>query len=198
MLPLNPIVAAGISFPTQLMAALSQPRPRTHVDELIQKARQGDDDAFRSVYEQTSAHVYALCLRMMKDETRARDMTQDTYVRAWQHLETYRGESAFTTWLHTIATNACLVALRSRRRRREGNTEIEELEAMPGSNPGDPVDRIALEGPSPICPMGHERCCCCTTSRLPTRRDCSDDVYAAWHKQGPPAPSEKTSSRGTE
>ena len=82
---------------------------------------------------------------MMKDETRARDMTQDTYVRAWQHLETYRGESAFTTWLHTIATNACLVALRSRRRRREGDTEIEELEAMPGSNPGDPVDRISLE-----------------------------------------------------
>lgn len=115
------------------------------MDELIQKARQGDDDAFRSVYEQTSARVYALCLRMMKDETRARDMTQDTYVRAWQHLETYRGESAFTTWLHTIATNACLVALRSRRRRREGDTEIEELEAMPGSNPGDPVDRIALE-----------------------------------------------------
>ena len=115
------------------------------MDELIQKARQGDDDAFRSVYEQTSARVYALCLRMMKDETRARDMTQDTYVRAWQHLETYRGESAFTTWLHTIATNACLVALRSRRRRREGDTEIEALEAMPGSNPGDPVDRIALE-----------------------------------------------------
>ncbi|MEE3338939.1 MAG: RNA polymerase sigma factor [Candidatus Latescibacterota bacterium] len=115
------------------------------MDELIQKARQGDDEAFRSVYEQTSARVYAFCLRMMKDETRARDMTQDTYVRAWQHLETYRGESAFTTWLHTIATNACLVALRRRRRRREGDTEIEELEAMPGSNPGDPVDRIALE-----------------------------------------------------
>ncbi len=115
------------------------------MDELIEKARDGDDDAFRGLYEQTSGRVYALCLRMMKDETRARDMTQDTYVRAWQSLATYRGDSAFTTWLHTVATNACLVALRSRRRRREDGIETEILEAVAAPTESDPVDRVALE-----------------------------------------------------
>ena len=81
----------------------------------------------------------------MKDETRAGEMMQDTFVRAWQNLKTYRGESAFTTWLHTIATNACLVALRTQRRRREDGMESEELEAMMAPNATDPVDRIALE-----------------------------------------------------
>lgn len=115
------------------------------MDELIEKARHGDEVAFRSVYEQTSGRVYALCIRMMKDETRAVEMMQDTFVRVWQNLETYRGESAFTTWLHTIAINACLVALRTQRRRREDGMENEELEAMTVPNSTDPVDRIALE-----------------------------------------------------
>ncbi len=115
------------------------------MDELIQQARQGDEDAFRRLYEQTSGRVYALCLRMMKDEARARDLTQDTYVKAWEHLETYRGDSAFTTWLHTIATNACLVALRSHRRRREDSMEQEEFDAMTARAESDPVDRVALE-----------------------------------------------------
>ena len=145
------------------MAALSQPRPRTHVDELIEKARQGDDDAFRSVYEQTSARVYALCLRMMKDETRARDMTQDTYVRAWQHLETYRGDSVLPPgctpsrpmhawWLCEVAVDAEKATRRSKRWKR-CLARIQEIRWT----------GLLLKGPSPICPMGHERCCCCTT-----------------------------------
>ncbi len=120
------------------------------MDELIERARRGDEDAFRRIYEETSGRVFALCLRMMKDDALARDLTQDTYVRAWEHLETYRGESALTTWLHTIATNACLVALRSQRRRREDSMETEQFEAIlsqsgHGANEVDPVDRVALE-----------------------------------------------------
>jgi len=115
------------------------------VDELIQRARDGDDEAFRRLYEETAGRVFALCLRMMKDDARARDLTQDTYVKAWEHLDRYRGESAFSTWLHSIATNACLVALRSHRRRREDSMEAEEFESIAARDDTDPVDRVALE-----------------------------------------------------
>lgn len=74
----------------------------------------GDERAFDRFYEENVGRVYALMLRMCGDETRARRRTQDAFVRAWERMATYRGESRLSSWLHRVATN---VAIESGRRR---------------------------------------------------------------------------------
>jgi RNA polymerase sigma-70 factor (ECF subfamily) len=60
--------------------------------------------------------VYALCLRLAGDAVRARELTQDVFVRAWEALDTFRGDSAFGTWLYRVAVNVVLLALRAEQR----------------------------------------------------------------------------------
>ena len=65
-------------------------------------------DDFEPFYRAHVRRVYALCLRMCGDRRRAEELTQDVFVRAWEKLELYRGESAFSTWLHRLAVNVVL------------------------------------------------------------------------------------------
>jgi RNA polymerase sigma-70 factor (ECF subfamily) len=85
---------------------------------LIERARSGDVDAFEHVYRREVGRVYALCLRMSGDATRARELTQSVFVRAWDRLGSFRGESQLSSWLHRIAVNEVLIEARSDRRRR--------------------------------------------------------------------------------
>jgi RNA polymerase sigma-70 factor (ECF subfamily) len=85
---------------------------------LIERARAGDVDAFEHVYRQEVGRVYALCLRMTGDQTRARDMTQTVFIRAWDRLGTFRGDAKLSSWLHRIAVNEVLIEARTDRRRR--------------------------------------------------------------------------------
>lgn len=80
-------------------------------------AREGDESAFRRLYEGNVGRVYALCLRLEGDRGRAEELTQDVFVRAWDRLATFRGESAFSTWLHRLAVNTVLGDRRSAWRR---------------------------------------------------------------------------------
>ena len=84
---------------------------------LVERARRGDVDAFELLYRQHSGRVYALCLRLASDPLVARELTQDTFVRAWEALPKFRAEASLTTWLHRIAVNALLERRRSERRR---------------------------------------------------------------------------------
>lgn len=84
---------------------------------LVRRAQAGDTTAFERLYEQEVGHVYAVCLRMAANAQEAEALTQDAFVRAWQHLDGFREESAFSTWLHRIAVNVALSAQRSARRR---------------------------------------------------------------------------------
>ena len=83
---------------------------------LVRRAQRGDVDAFEELFLAYQGRIYALCLRMICEPGRAEDLTQDTFLRAWQKLHSFRGDSAFFTWLHRLAVNTVLLDLRSRGR----------------------------------------------------------------------------------
>jgi RNA polymerase sigma-70 factor (ECF subfamily) len=88
------------------------------VSELVvRRAQAGDQEAFGDLYRAHAGRVYALCLRLEADAARAEELTQDVFVRAWERIASYRGESAFGTWLHRLAVNVVLADRRSAWRR---------------------------------------------------------------------------------
>jgi len=86
------------------------------IDDTVQRAQSGDVDAFESLYRVHAPAVYALCRRMIGDEVRARELMQDVFVRAWERLTTFRGQSSLGTWLHRLAVNVVLAHLRTSKR----------------------------------------------------------------------------------
>jgi RNA polymerase sigma-70 factor, ECF subfamily len=101
----------------------------------VARARAGDVDAFEALYRSHGGRVFALCLRMAGSGTTAEELAQDIWVRAWEKLGTFRGESAFTTWLHRLAVNEILGRRRSEGRRAsrfESVAEVSERVEGPG------------------------------------------------------------------
>lgn len=82
-------------------------------DEVVRRAQQGDVAAFESLYRMHAPAIHALARRMLGDERDAREMVQDIFVRAWERLASFRGESALGTWLHRLGVNLILERLRS-------------------------------------------------------------------------------------
>ncbi len=93
--------------------------------ELVERARDGDEVAFRALYEASVERIFRLTYRMAGEEDLARDFTQETFLRAWQRLDQFRGDAAFSTWLHSIAVSVSLNGLRKidRHRKRERSLE---------------------------------------------------------------------------
>jgi len=89
---------------------------RAESDGVVRRAQQGDVEAFESIYRAHAAAVYALCRRMTSDDRQARELTQDSFVRVWERLTQFRGQSALATWIHRVAVNVVLEHLRSIRR----------------------------------------------------------------------------------
>ncbi len=87
------------------------------IDPTVRAAQGGDDLAFAALYDTHAPRVYGLCLRLSGDPVTARELVQDVFVRVWERLASYRGDSAFGTWLHRVAVNTVLQAGRSGRRR---------------------------------------------------------------------------------
>jgi RNA polymerase sigma-70 factor (ECF subfamily) len=115
---------AGISLTTWYDVSLSgsivrdtPPPAAEDPAELARRAQRGDVDAFERLYRAHAARVRALCLRLCADEQRAQESAQDAWVRAWERLSTWRGDSAFGTWMHRLTVNVVLEAFRSERRR---------------------------------------------------------------------------------
>jgi len=101
---------------------------------LVRDAQQGDVLAFERLYRDNERKVFALCLRMTCDAALAEELTQEVFVRAWRKLSTFRGESAFSSWLYPMAVNLTLTERRSRRRRDARVVATEDparLEAAP-------------------------------------------------------------------
>src|SRR5262245_24246117 len=86
-------------------------------------ARRVEADAFEGLYHSNAGRTYPLCLRMSGDPAAAAELTQDVFVRAWQKLGTFRGESEFSTWLRRLAVNLVLNEITARKRR-EARIEI--------------------------------------------------------------------------
>lgn len=90
---------------------------RNREAELVRRAQAGDRVAFEQLYRDNVGRVYALCFRMAGTADLAEELAQDVFVRAWQKLGSFRGESAFSSWLHPLTVNVALSERRSRRRR---------------------------------------------------------------------------------
>jgi RNA polymerase sigma-70 factor (ECF subfamily) len=86
----------------------------------VRRAAEGDHAAFERLYRDHVGRVYALCVRMV-DEQSAEDLTQEVFIRAWNKLETFKGQSQFGTWLHRLAVNHVL-SRRETQRKREART----------------------------------------------------------------------------
>ncbi len=82
--------------------------------EAIRRAQQGDADAFERIYRLHSRRVYALCLRMLGNTAEAEDLAQEAFLQLFRKIATFRGESAFSTWLHRLSVNVVLMKLRKK------------------------------------------------------------------------------------
>lgn len=82
--------------------------------ELIRRAQAGDGQAFSALYAMHKRRVYSLCLRMVHHVEDAEDLTQEAFLQIYRKLNTFRGESAFSTWLHRVVVNVVLMSLRKR------------------------------------------------------------------------------------
>jgi RNA polymerase sigma-70 factor (ECF subfamily) len=82
--------------------------------DAIERAKQGDAEAFQTLYDLHRRRVYSLCLRMTSNTAAAEDLTQEAFLQLFRKIGTFRGESAFSTWLHRMAVNVVLMQLRKK------------------------------------------------------------------------------------
>ena len=127
---------------------------------LVEACLAGHREAFDIIVERHQRRVYQLCYRFVSNHEDASDLVQDVFVRAWQKLSLFRGDSAFSTWLHRLAVNVVLNARKSegRQRRRFGADDAEEEDefqvAVPAASTGEAID---LEAAIALLPPGARR-----------------------------------------
>jgi RNA polymerase sigma-70 factor (ECF subfamily) len=131
--------------------------------DAIERAKQGDAAAFEALYNLHKRRVYSLCLRMTANTAAAEDLTQEAFLQLFRKIGTFRGESAFSTWLHRMAVNVVLMQLRKKGLPivpLEENIETEE--ESPRKEPGadDPrlagsIDRMQLQRSIASLPPGY-------------------------------------------
>ena len=128
-------------------SALSLDRAGQLADQraLIERARGGDASAIRALYDTHVDRIYRLTYRLTGVEHLAREVTQDTFVRAFASIGEFRGDSAFGTWLHAIAVSLSLNEIKRRKRERARNAPLEDAIALAESAPhSDPLLRDKL------------------------------------------------------
>ncbi len=117
--------------------------------DVLRRAQRGDEHAFAEIYEAHAPRLYATCLRLTGDQAAASDVLQDAFVRAWDALPAYRGESALATWLHRIAINTSLEHLRRDARRAIRVQSVESVESTGATSAtardAHVADRLDLE-----------------------------------------------------
>src|SRR2546430_13098782 len=109
--------------------------------DLIQRAQRGDQAAFEQLYRAHVGRVYALCLRLTADAARAEELTQDAFVRAWERLASFRGESAFSSWLYRLTLNVVFLRQRAGQRRAPPGFTTEDPAAF--ERPRDAASPVA-------------------------------------------------------
>ena len=82
--------------------------------DAIERAKLGDAQAFQALYDKHKRRVYSLCLRMTANTAEAEDLTQEAFLQLYRKIATFRGESAFSTWLHRLSVNVVLMHLRKK------------------------------------------------------------------------------------
>jgi len=123
---------------------LAKPAPReadeaASMEILVQRAQARDPRAFEALYRRLVGRIYALSLRMTRDPLRAEELPQDVFVRAWERMESFRGESRFTPWLHRLAVHVILQEGRAKGRRESREHLV--------ADPADYLGRVQKEMP---------------------------------------------------
>ena len=136
------------------ISAEVEKRAAPRVDDVVGRAQRGDMMAFEQLYRDHADRVYALCLRMSADTQRAEELTQDVFVRLWEKIGSYRGDAAFSTWLHRMTVNVVLGQRRSEGRRRQRITVTDDLSSYEQPSTTTPGTGIDLEAAIQTLPPG--------------------------------------------
>jgi RNA polymerase sigma-70 factor (ECF subfamily) len=128
--------------------------------KLAQQAAKGDMNAFGELYRRYKERVFALCLRMTRNVTESEDLTQEAFIQLFRKIGSFRGESAFTTWLHRLTVNQVLMHFRRRNVKLELTTEDGDMPEQMVRGTENPrsmpvMDRIELDRAIEQLPPGY-------------------------------------------
>ncbi|MEO6656224.1 MAG: sigma-70 family RNA polymerase sigma factor [Pyrinomonadaceae bacterium] len=129
--------------------------------ELTRVAAHGDMAAFEEIYKRHHRRVYSICLRMLQNPSEAEDLTQDVFIQLYRKIGSFRGDSAFTTWLHRMTVNQVLMHFRKRTVKYEKTTVEGETPVQMVAGTSNPermriVDKIALDNAIEQLPNGYK------------------------------------------
>ena len=130
------------------------------VDPDAQRAAAGDMDAFEKIYRRYHQRVYSHCLRMVRNSADAEDLTQEVFIQLFRKINTFRGDSSFTTWLHRLTVNQVLMHLRkpivkTEKTTEDGATPIRIVRGTENPSRMAQIDRIALDHAIAALPPGY-------------------------------------------
>ena len=129
--------------------------------QLARSASHGDMGSFEELYKRHHRRVYSVCLRMLQNTSEAEDLTQDVFIQLYRKIGSFRGDSAFTTWLHRMTVNQVLMHFRKRTVKFEKTTEEGETPDQVVTGTANPermriVDKIALDNAIDQLPTGYK------------------------------------------
>jgi RNA polymerase sigma-70 factor (ECF subfamily) len=127
---------------------------------LAQSAAKGNMFAFEELYNRHHRRVYSLCLRMLQNTHEAEDLTQEVFIQLYRKIGSFRGDSAFTTWLHRMTVNQVLMHFRKRtvkfeKTTEEGETPVQIVTGTENQDKMPIVDKIALDSAIALLPEGY-------------------------------------------
>src|SRR5580692_876746 len=145
----------------------STPAGELSENEAVRLAQEGDARGFERLYRLHSGRVYGLCLKMVKDPVEAEDLTQDAFLQTFRRIQTFRGDSLFSTWLHRLTVNIVLMSFRRKKHPQisldetfESNEEARKSNvefSVRDLNLSGVIDRINLESAISQLPIGYKQ-----------------------------------------
>ncbi|HVG31895.1 MAG TPA: RNA polymerase sigma factor [Pyrinomonadaceae bacterium] len=128
--------------------------------ELAQRSAAGEMDAFEELYRRHFRRVYSIALRMTGSPEEAEDLSQETFTQLYNKIGSFRGDSAFTTWLHRMTVNQVLMHFRRRKSRpeyttTEGETPVQIVQGTENQDKMPVIDRMILENAIQKLPSGY-------------------------------------------
>jgi RNA polymerase sigma factor (sigma-70 family) len=147
------LVTSPVASNRSLSATLPATAP-TSVPADVVAAANGDRSAFERLYREHVERVFSLGVRMLGDRTLAEEVTQDVFVRVWQKLPGFRGEAAFSTWLHRVAVNVMLTRRKSAAGQRDRTVDDADAIDLAPTRPVAVGDRLDLEAAIAGLPRG--------------------------------------------
>ncbi len=126
----------------------ADPGPSEHERDLVARAKAGDYDAFEEIVKTHQGRVFAVALGVTKNKAEAEEVSQETFLSAFEHLDTFRGDAQLSSWLFRVATNHALMKLRKKKPEAMGGlTELEpmlqSITTSEGTNPFSPLAQWA-------------------------------------------------------